>query len=92
MSSSFSLLIASTQVRLSVFKFMIHFVTFEITESQTQFKKSFSATMVVNTKYGFLAGRMRDNKEFLNREMDLKDVNSLPIIFQDLTVSEKKYS
>ena len=40
----------------------------------------------------FLDGRMGDSKDFLNREMDLKDVNSLPVIFQDLTVSGKNYS
>ena len=38
----------------------------------------------------FLAGRMRDSKDFLNREMDFKDVNSPPIKFQGLTVSGKK--
>ena len=37
----------------------------------------------------FLAGRMRDRREVLNREIDFKDVNSLPIKFQDLTVSGK---
>ena len=48
--------------------------------------------MVENTKYGFFCWANKREYRFLNREIDFKDVNSLPIKFQDLTVSGKNYS
>ena len=38
----------------------------------------------------FLGGRIRANSAFLNTEIDTKEVNSLPILFQQLTLCGKK--
>ena len=38
----------------------------------------------------FLGGRIRGNSAFLNTEIDAKEVNSFPILFQQLTLCGKK--